>query len=226
MSKTTPSLMYYSTRGARLLEVIRLVLAEAQVEYNDVSVGTFNKEDPPKDFLELKESGKLTFNQLPAYDEPESGLFLVQNQAILNHVARKYKLYGKTLEEAAQIDVLLEGIKDLNDLEEASLEELFEKDLPYWFTLFEKYLEKKYQREGKNEKDELFFVGNDITVADITMFYNIELLLESLKIVGWESKFNLDSYPYLKSNYILIENREGIKNYVNGGKRREIHPLF
>lgn len=53
MSK--PKLTYFSSRG--LIEPLRLLLADAGVEYERNDVGSFSAGNPPAAFLSIRESG-------------------------------------------------------------------------------------------------------------------------------------------------------------------------
>jgi len=64
-----PRLVYFSSRG--LTEPIRLVLAEAGVEYEDVGVGLYNPANQPQEFIKLKQSGKLDWDSLPLWEEED-----------------------------------------------------------------------------------------------------------------------------------------------------------
>lgn len=94
-------LIYFPIRGRG--EMIRLALVYAGVDYEDESVDyQVMKADPVK----------FPFGQVPALLDDE-GLFLVQSNAILRHLGRKYDMYGSSLTESAYIDIFLDGVEDI-----------------------------------------------------------------------------------------------------------------
>ncbi|KAK9816206.1 hypothetical protein WJX74_004486 [Apatococcus lobatus] len=58
----------------------------------------------------VKNLEEYPFGQAPRYKD--ESVDLVQTNAILRHIGRKYNMYGQGLEQQADIDVLLEGIQD------------------------------------------------------------------------------------------------------------------
>eukprot|EP01116_Phalansterium_solitarium_P018240 TRINITY_DN476_c0_g1_i1.p2 TRINITY_DN476_c0_g1~~TRINITY_DN476_c0_g1_i1.p2 ORF type:complete len:205 (-),score=84.45 TRINITY_DN476_c0_g1_i1:96-710(-) len=181
MSTNQVRLTYFNGRG--LAEVVRLILAYAGVEYEDVRFETFDDA--------LKQSGKLAFGQVPLLEY--HGLNIVQSMAISRFLARKYDLYGATVEESAHIDVVIEGLNDLRakwyamnsakENKEAIDAEFYEKTLPLWLGHFEKLL----AASGTG-----YFVGNKITVADIAAF-NVFALKPRLR----EGAF--DAFPLINA---------------------------
>jgi len=86
--------------GRGLAEIVRLTLAQAGVAYDDVRVD---------DISSLK--GKLPFGQVPFYEEGD--FQLSQSITIARYIARQSGLYGKDAKEAAQIDLILDGLGDV-----------------------------------------------------------------------------------------------------------------
>jgi len=147
---TKPKLIYFSSRGRA--ELIRILLAEVGVDYEDIKVGGYNPSSQPEGFIKIKEQGLLDFGALPLWQE--ENLNLVQSQTILRYLSRKYGLYGANNLEAAQIDCLFDGIQDYMTVhmklrfadsvaKPALKKQWIEVDIPKWFTLFENYLKKK-----------------------------------------------------------------------------------
>src|SRR5689334_7697562 len=98
-----PKLIYFPARGRG--EVIRLLLAEAGVSYEEEN---FNG---PEEFAKLKASGRLPFLAVPVWEE--DGLRLAQSGAIAAHVARTHGLYGKSARDQALIDQALGALDDV-----------------------------------------------------------------------------------------------------------------
>lgn len=82
-------LIYFAARGRA--ELIRLVLAEAGVDYQEhvVGKGTPPVDGRPTDFAALKATGTLPFDAVPVWEEP-SGLRLAQSGAIANTATRTH----------------------------------------------------------------------------------------------------------------------------------------
>ena len=79
---------------------MRLTLAQAGIAYDDVRVN---------DITDLK--SKLPFGQVPFYEEGD--FKLSQSTTIARYIARQSGLYGKDAKEAAQIDLILDGLGDV-----------------------------------------------------------------------------------------------------------------
>jgi glutathione S-transferase len=160
-------LVYFAARGRA--EIIRLALAEAGVEWVD---DTFD------DFPKLKASGRLPFLAVPVWEE-DGGFKLAQSAAILQHIARGHGLYGANARESALVDQALGAIDDvrieirkLMGAEPAKRAEvrktLTTESLPRWFGMLEKLL-------GSNGGGKGFVVGDKITIADLALYYLVEM---------------------------------------------------
>lgn len=164
-----PKLIYFPARGRA--EVIRLALAEAGVAYTEQNF------KGPEEFAALKASGRLPFLAVPVWEE--DGLQLAQSVAIANHIARGHGLYGASPREQALIDQALGAVDDVR-LEVRKLvtgdpakrpelrAELLSTTLPRWFGLLEKLL-------ASNHGGEAFVVGNAVSLADLSLWYVLEL---------------------------------------------------
>lgn len=219
---TKPTLIYFHARGRA--EVIRLVLAEAGVEYQEhpVGKGTPPVNGRPTDFAALKASGDLPFEAVPVWEEP-SGFRLAQSLAIVNHLGRTYGLGGRTPAEAAKIDEWLGGIEDaraeVRKLAAAPPErraevrsELRTATLPRWLGYLDRLL--RANREGAG-----FAVGDGITVADLALYY----LLEFLRDNGFGEA--IDRYPTLVAFAQRIASRPRIAAYLTSPERPAFVPL-
>jgi len=93
MSK--PTLLYFPARGRA--EIIRLLLAEAGVDYQEhpVGKGTPPQGGRPTDLAALLADGTLPFGAVPVWEEP-GGFRLAQSHAIAAHLARTHGLAGKS----------------------------------------------------------------------------------------------------------------------------------
>jgi glutathione S-transferase len=181
MSK--PTLLYFPARGRA--EVIRLVLAEAGVEYDEHHLG---KGSPPAasgrptDMAVLTEQRVLPFGAAPVWEEP-GGLRLAQSAAIANHLARRHGLLGGNPLEAARCDELLGAVDDVRgevrklamvpaEQRAAVRTQLQETILPRWLGMLERHLKPSLDATG-------FAVGGTLTVADLALWYLLELVRDN-----------------------------------------------
>lgn len=213
-----PRLSYFTGRG--VAEKIRLLLAESGTEYEDIDLGGYDVQakvkTPP--FEELKREGKLAFDKVPLWEEPD-GFRVVQSLAILRHVARTRGLYGANEREAASCDMIIEGVEEvtararsLTSLSPEALSEqlpiIMGEELPQWLSHFERLL-------GRNGGGEGFFVGTKASVADTSVFGFLEMLVDNglLEV--------LDSYPRLRAFFDRMKQRPNLARYLASPKR---HP--
>ena len=220
MSK--PTLIYFAARGRA--ELIRLVLAEADVDYQEhvVGQGTPPVNGRPTDFAALKASGALPFDAVPVWEEP-GGLRLAQSAAIANHIARTHGLRGKTAVEEAQCDQLLGAVDDVRlelrklvtvaeDQRSALRAELASATLPRWLG----YLDRLLRSNGGGAG---YVVGTALTVADLALWY----LLEMIRDNGFGA--SLDRCPALVAFAERIGTRSRIAAYLKSGRRPPFVPL-
>lgn len=220
MSK--PTLIYFAGRGRA--ELIRLLLAESRVEYQELVVGqgTPPVDGRPTDFAALKATGALPFDALPVWEEP-GGLRLAQSAAIANHIARTHGLRGKNATEEALCDQILGAVDDvrleLRKLVGASAEqrpalraELAGTTLPRWFGYFDRLLK-------SNDGGKGFVVGTAATVADLSLWY----LLEMIRDNGLGDA--LARHPILVAFAERIGKRPGIAQYLGSSRRPPFVPL-
>jgi len=159
---------YFDGRGRG--EFARLLLAEANIRYEDIRVT--HQETWPQ----LK---PLTpYGQLPILDIGD--VRIAQSAAIDMYIARIGNLYGKTPLEAARMDMIMEGLKDLAenffktqsanaDEKKAKVGDFVNTEFPKQATIFTNLL--KQNAEGKG-----YFVGDNVSVADIAFFRVMEIL--------------------------------------------------
>jgi glutathione S-transferase len=170
-----PRLIYFSSRGRA--ELIRLLLAEAGVEYEEEGVGPYHSTNKSQEFRALKDSGKLPFDALPLWQEPD-GFTLAQSEAIVRYLARKHGRYGADLRESALCDMVMEGVKDLiSDVSKiwsvepgkrAELRARLDQEIvPHWLGALERIV-------ARNPSG--FAAGNAVTCADLALFLLVERL--------------------------------------------------
>ena len=176
-----PTLLYFPSRGRA--EVIRLVLAEAGVNWREhpVGKGTPPRDGRPTDLAELKAAGVLPFGAVPAWEE--DGLRLCQSAAIANHLARRHGLRGASEEDEARVDELLGAVDDVRaelrrlpmaapERRAAVAAELEATALPRWLGDLERLLAPRLAATG-------FAACATLTVADLALWYLLELVRDN-----------------------------------------------
>jgi glutathione S-transferase len=217
-----PTLLYFPARGRA--EVIRLVLAEAGVDYDEHHVG---KGTPPAggratDLADLKASGVLAFGAVPAWEEP-GGFRLVQSAAIANHLARRHGLRGATPIEQARCDELLGAVDDVRtelrkvytcpaDQRGAVRAELQATTLPRWLGDLERHLAPSLAAGG-------FSVGSALTVGDLALWYLLEMVQDN----GFGEA--LARCPQLTALFARVAARPRIAAYLASPRRPAFTPL-
>ena len=220
MSK--PTLIYFASRGRA--EVIRLLLSEVGVEWQEhhVGKGTPPANGRPTDMAELKKLGVLPFGAAPVWEEP-NGFRLAQSAAIANHLARRHGLRGADPVESARCDELLGAVDDvrgeLRKIPSATAEqrpavraELLAKVLPRWLGDIERHCQASLAATG-------FAVGRSITVADLALWYLLELIRDN----GFGAA--LDGCPALRAFADRIAARPRIAAYLASTTRPKLTPL-
>jgi glutathione S-transferase len=220
MSK--PTLIYFASRGRA--ELIRLVLAEAGLDYQEhpVGRGTPPVNGRPTDLAALKASGALPFEAVPVWEEP-GGFRLAQSLAITNHLARAHGLRGASAVEAARCDELLGAFEDVRaelrklattaaEQRPALRQELLTATLPRWLGHLDRLL--RANRDGTG-----FFVGASLTVGDLAVWYLCELIRDN----GFGAA--IDRYPALVAFAGRIASRPRLAEYLKSPRRHPFAPL-
>lgn len=201
-----PKLVYFPSRGRA--EVIRLALAEAAVPHEE-------ERCPGPDFPALQASGRLPFKALPVWEE--DGLRLAQSGAILNHLGRAHGLRGSGPREEALVDQALGAVDDVRAelrkllTAEASKRpevraELLGSTLPRWFGMLEQLLVGNHGGEG-------FIAGAQLSVADLALWYLLELTVDN----GFRAA--LAECPKLQAFFTRIAARPRIAAYLASPQR-------
>lgn len=219
---TKPTLIYFAGRGRA--ELIRLVLAEAGVDYDEhhVGRGTPPAGGRPTDLAELKAAGVLPFGAVPVWEEP-GGLRLAQSAAIANHLARSHGLRGASPLDEARCDELLGAVDDVRaELRKLAVagpaerenlrRDLQEKVLPRWLGDIERLVKPRLDAGG-------FAVGGSLTVADLALWYLLEMVQDN----GFGAA--AERCPALLAFFDRIGARPRIAAYVSSPRRPALTPL-
>jgi glutathione S-transferase len=217
-----PTLIYFHARGRA--EVIRLVLAEAGLDWQEhpVGRGTPPRDGRPTDLPTLQASGELPFDAVPVWEEP-GGLRLAQSAAIANHVARTHGMRGRTPLDEARVDEALGAVDDVRqelrkvatvpaDQRAATRAELAASVLPRWLGRLERLLQRNRGGAG-------FLVGSTLTVADLALWYLLELLADN----GFGEA--LAAHPALAAFAGRIAARPRVAEYLRSPRRPPFTPL-
>jgi glutathione S-transferase len=217
-----PVLLYFPGRGRA--EVIRLLLAEAGVEWDEhhVGHGTPPAGGRPTDLAALKAAGVLPFGAVPMWEEPD-GFRLAQSAAILAHLARRHGLRGAGLVEEARCDELLGAVDDVRaELRKLAMApagerpavraELLSRTLPRWLSDLERLLAPRLAATG-------FAVGAALTAADLALYYLLELLQDN------DLAAPLAECPALSAFARRIASRPRLAAYLASPRRPPFTPL-
>ncbi|XP_059153766.1 glutathione S-transferase Mu 4-like isoform X2 [Physella acuta] len=197
---------YWAIRG--LAQPIRLLLTYVGEDFNDDRYvqgdgPTFSRDE----WMKVKNTLGLDFPNLPYYIDDE--VKLTQSNTILRYLGRKYKLYGETPKENAEVDLLLDVIMDVRngfvrlcygpEITDAVRQE-YVQQVKATLDSLEKFL-----------GDKKFFVGDKVTICDFhiyEMFDQHKLFEPSL----FEGRKSLNEYLH------RFEELPKIKEYRSSDK--------
>lgn len=210
-------LVYFKTlRG--LGEMVRLAMAAGGIDFEEEAV----------DYQAMKTNlDEYPFAQCPKLIDGE--LEIVQSNAIMRHIGRKYGLYGSTEADAVAIDTMMDGIVALRSkyLHLIYTDQLADdKKAEHW--QLHGSPESTGSRNGgahltylsnllkRNAADGRGFVsGSNVSIADCILFDIVELYV---RIFEGEMKA---TYPELMAYHAFVSEQKGIKEYIASGKRPE-----
>ena len=102
-----PTLGYWDIQG--LGQPLRMLLAYLNIEHEDIVYDNTTRATTWA--TEIKPNLGLDFPNLPYYKDGD--LKITQSLAIIRYIGKKHGMYGKSDEENARIDMLLEFSRDL-----------------------------------------------------------------------------------------------------------------
>jgi glutathione S-transferase len=196
---STYKLYYFNIRGRG--EVARLIFAAAGQKFEDVRI-EFDQWPTLKPQMPLGQLPVLEFN----------GIQLPQSITIARFLAKQFQLAGKDEFDRAKVDAVVDTIVDLmmefiptrREEDQTKKQELIKKffaeTLPKYLKNLE-VLSKLYGNGGR------FFVGNNLTWADLLFYDMSETLLQS-------DGSCLENYPWLKQNRAEVEKQPRINHYL------------
>ncbi|XP_077310922.1 glutathione S-transferase P isoform X2 [Lithobates pipiens] len=190
-------IVYFDVRGR--CEAMRMLIADQGVDWKEevVTFDTWTKGDLKKEAV---------FGQLPAFKDGDFTLY--QSNAILRHLARNHGLYGKTPVEAAQIDMINDGVEDFRLKYIRLIYQNYENGK-------EDYTKALYNELGhferilsKNNKGKGFLVGDQISFAD----YNLVDLLRNHQVLAPDC---LSGSPLLSAYVTRISSRPKLQAFLS-----------
>jgi glutathione S-transferase len=196
--------LYYFNLQARG-ELIRLILAAANRSFEDIR---FDFEHWP----EYKP--KMILGQCPVL-ELADGTQLPQSMTIARYVARETGLAGSNNLESAKIDAVVDTQRDVNEIFYSKV--FFEKDEVKKEEELKKFLSdtlvKHVENLGKLKKaysqDERYFVGTQLSWADLLVYYSIQSLIKAVPQV--QDKVGDQFKPLLEA----VNANESLKKYLD-----------
>lgn len=196
---STYKLYYFNGRGRA--EPARLIFAVAGHEFEDIR---YERVDWPQ------HKSEMPLGQIPVLEV--DGVKLPQSMAIARFLAKQFDLAGKDNLDQAKVDVVLDTIGDLTSeygpivreqdeaKKQAAMENFFKEALP-------KHLKNLELLMNAYGNDGTFFVGDNMTLADLVQYNMMEYLLE------YDSNL-FANYPLLKRNREAVENHPKIAAYL------------
>ncbi|CAF0924175.1 unnamed protein product [Adineta ricciae] len=196
--------LYYFNLAARG-ELTRLILAAAGRSYDDIR---YSFEQWP----EYKP--KMILGQCPVL-ELADGTQIPQSLSIARYVAREANMAGADNLESAKVDAVVETQRDINEIFYSKV--FFEKDetkkAEQLKTFLEETLVKHVENLGKLKKayskDERYFVGNQLSWADLFVYQSIQSLVQALPEV--KGKFGDQFKPLIDA----VHANENLKKYLD-----------
>jgi glutathione S-transferase len=203
---STYKLYYFNGRGRA--EVARFIFAIAGQKYEDIR---YERDQWPA------HKAEMPLGQVPVLEV--DGVKLPQSFSIARFLAKQFNLAGKDNFEQAKVDAVVDTMNDLVtafvpsriEQDETKKQELtkkfFNEDLPKHLQNLE-VLAKLYGNDGP------FFVGNNLTWADL-LFYEVGEII--LPVDG----NCFDKNPWLKQNRAEVEKQLKIAEYLKNRPKTE-----
>ncbi|CAF0976627.1 unnamed protein product [Adineta steineri] len=195
----TYKLYYFNARGRA--EVLRLIFAAAGQRFEDTR---FEQNTWPSF------KSQMPLSQVPVLEV--NGTKLVQSQTIARFLARQFLLGGRDGFELAKVEAVVDTINDFVSIlspirreqdekkKKEQLQKFLNDDLPKHLQNLE-ILARLYGNGGQ------YFIGNNLTLADLTFYDAGETLLQL-------DANCLNNYPWLKQNRLLVASQPRIAEYL------------
>ncbi|XP_078529942.1 glutathione S-transferase P 1-like isoform X1 [Lissotriton helveticus] len=194
--------IYFNVRGRA--EAARMLLADQGQDWKEdvVTFDLWTQGDLKK---------KCVFGQLPGFKDGDFQLY--QSNAILRYLARNHDLYGKDNHEAANMDMVADGVEDLRMKYIIMIYRNYEdgkapyiENLPKDLQPFECLLSQNHGGKG-------FIVGNKISYADYVL---LDILLAHLVL----APDCLKDFPLLHAYVERLSARPNLKAFLESDARK------
>jgi len=192
---------YFDIRGRG--ESCRLALHLANVKFEEQRI-SFNDQWPT-----IKPT--IPFGQLPYYEE--GNVKIPQSQAILRHVARTNGLYGSSVEDATEIDVITEAALDILDLSIAAAFGSANKTMDETLAEYRSKIAFHLDNLEKRLSNKTWFVTDSATIADCAVYDALENYVKNLAPVQFKA------HPSLQQFCFRFSTIPRISNYLSSGRR-------
>ncbi|XP_006815126.1 glutathione S-transferase P 1-like [Saccoglossus kowalevskii] len=204
---------YFDIRGRA--EVIRLMLEEAQIPYNETK---FTEKSWPAAKIKGIEDGLYTFGQVPAITTTK-GFQLVQSHAIAHYIGRSTGMECDC-EDLHFCDVVSQGVEDFRqkmgkvvydvDFSAEKRNDYFDNIASTWLDHFEKIA------PCIQAQDKTFFASDRLTWIDFLVFDLLDNNVEfsKVKMAGVRPVDVLEKYPRLSSFYNQFIQRPNLVAYL------------
>ncbi|GFY38918.1 probable glutathione S-transferase 7 [Trichonephila inaurata madagascariensis] len=189
----------YPTAG----ELARLILQYKEVEYEDEKV------DSPDRIYEAEEESPFGVLPILLVD----GKIVAQQNGIARYLARELDLVGKTNEEAAICDMVMDGlgvmfakvrgnqISRLDSKQQITLfKQMMEEDVPRYLAKYEQFLERSSISSG-------YLASEQLTWCDL----GVALTFAGMQI---RQPKLLEKYPRLKSFVDKVSSNEVVSHFI------------
>lgn len=196
---STYKLFYFNGRGRA--EIARLIFAAAGESFEDVR---YERNEWPA------HKSEMPLGQMPVLEI--DGVKLPQSMAIARFLAKQFGLAGKDNFEQAKVDAVVDTSSDMalkfipihmeqnEEKKKADMEKFFTEELP-------KHLKNLEQLGSLYGHGSSFFVGNQLTWADLEVYDMLEHL------VRIDGKI-LQGHPWLQQNREAVEKHPKIAAHL------------
>jgi len=213
-------LTYFTGRGRA--ELSRLLLAEAEIPYEDYRI-------PHDDVNWIPKKEHYPFGQLPAFEKLGTKLKISESCAIERYIAKIGGLYGENDEEAAHIDMVYEFFKSFipsfltiawmkdGDDKSSKLSTFNNDELPKYNKLLTNIFQNDPHKPSISpssidkifltKTSPIFFVGRKVSLADIAFYRGYAEILAV-------NSGALKEFPYLQALFERVRDRPNIVKWV------------
>ncbi|KAF1765880.1 hypothetical protein GCK72_005833 [Caenorhabditis remanei] len=196
---------FYYFNGRGLGDVSRQLFALSGTKFEDVRI---EQADWPA------QKAKMPFGQMPVLELKSSGLQIPQSMAIARYLANKFGYAGKTPEEAALADALIDQFKDF-----------YTEIKPYYYGKLG-----AMQTDTEAEKTKTLIPARDKFLAILVKFlkssnsgflfsggltYADLMICDNMRsLIGWWPEY-LNGFPEIKAWYEKVDSIPEIRKHLN-----------